>query len=320
MSCLKSTTDRRRCRLRLAAALVSTMCLAEPTMAVPKRLPQPKLINFRPVSFVLHFDDNGKPISDDPRGALSLKAKELGLSDDEVREIRANTGYVLCEGKKTGGVTVGSGALFGRNGMQVLTNVHAIRGERGQSREPCYFQNQATRPTRIRLVVEDRFLGSEETAWIPDEDIAGIRLSEKIPGADGLSLDVFGAPLKSRQEVIMISASQNWTKSIPPNEPVAQICQVIDVLLENSVFPTGLYGDCWATAGASGSIGLVRTEGRLRIKMLHWGDGTYSREDEETSRSKDYHPYSRADKSYSYAIGIDGKIARALDEFANEGR
>ena len=84
--------------------------------------------------------------SNDPRGPIAVKAKELGLSPEIVARIRKTCGYVFC-GEPTPWVERGGGCLAGRSGMQVLTAHHVLfkyLGTRLRA-DQCYFQNQDAR-------------------------------------------------------------------------------------------------------------------------------------------------------------------------------
>ena len=87
-----------------------------------------------PVNLVLQ---EGQTVWKDPRGPLTQKAKELGLSPAEVHRIRKNVGYVYCPGDQAkGGASLGTGMLVG-NGDQVVTDAHLfIDPETNLRREP----------------------------------------------------------------------------------------------------------------------------------------------------------------------------------------
>jgi hypothetical protein len=71
-------------------------------------------------------------------------------------------------------------------------------------------------------------------------------------------------------------------------------------------FASGIFEDCSLRAAHQGSVGLVRVNNRLMIKAVMAKSGT---------AEHDYMPYSRIAGSGSYAIGIDGDVARRMLAF-----
>ena len=81
----------------------------------------------------------------DPRGPITQKAAELGLSADDVMRIRETVGYVICPGNNGVGAVSGTGMLIGIGG-HVVTDAHIfIDPDTNQRREPlsdCVYINQ----------------------------------------------------------------------------------------------------------------------------------------------------------------------------------
>ena len=63
----------------------------------------------------------------DPRGLLSVKGPELGLSAQEMAQLRQTVGDVVCPG------TQGTAFLIGQ-GRDILTNAHIFVDENGKDR------------------------------------------------------------------------------------------------------------------------------------------------------------------------------------------
>ena len=65
----------------------------------------------------------------DPRGLLSVKGPELGLSAQEMAQLRQTVGDVVCAGTQATGFLVGQG-------HDILTNAHIFVDENGKDRAP----------------------------------------------------------------------------------------------------------------------------------------------------------------------------------------
>src|SRR3974377_962722 len=75
----------------------------------------------------------------DPRGLLTVKGPELGLSRQEIAQLRQTVGDVVCPGVQ------GTAFLVGQ-GHQILTTAHLFVDENGRDRanlNKCFWQNKA---------------------------------------------------------------------------------------------------------------------------------------------------------------------------------
>jgi len=283
-----------------------------------------------PVNLVLQ---EGQTVWKDPRGPLTQKARELGLSPAEVHRIRKNVGYVYCPGDQAkGGASLGTGMLVG-NGDQVVTDAHLfIDPETNLRREPladCRFINLADPSAVVRF----DFTGEKtykfyapfpKAAWYNDRAI--VRLTHRIPGADPFPFDLDEAPLKRGDPLIMISAEQKrLTFSMPQhhvsitsqdrrwvietdvnNEPIAQACRVMGYYARTARASSVVYSDCNDTEGASGSVILIRKpDGSLAARALLTQGGI---------PAADYKPFKVGsgvgydDLSFTLSIGLDANV------------
>ena len=277
----------------------------------------------------------------DPRGLLSQKAAELGLSADEVTRIRKTIGYVICPGQKNEQTIVSTAMVVG-NGTQIVTDAHAfmdsVTGRRHEPLEDCMFINQYDY-TAIKLDFssEDRYkfyTTKPNAEWY--KDLAIVKLKKRVPGRT-FSFDLENKPLNPGDKLIMVSADQlelpfrvpqvhiprgnqlipvlggqfNFATDIN-NEPIAQACHVM------KYFPQGsgaIYSDCSATKGASGSVVFVRgSDGELHARALDEQGGF---------PSADLTPFKVGpdvpdkDLSYSLAVGLDANVNSDIAELQN---
>jgi hypothetical protein len=90
----------------------------------------------------------------DPRGLLTIKGPELGLSAQETAQIRQTVGDVVCAGVQGTGFPVGQGG-------QILTNAHIFVDDNGRDRtnlEKCFWQNKEIPFQRVPLDVRAKTL------------------------------------------------------------------------------------------------------------------------------------------------------------------
>ncbi|WP_438275812.1 hypothetical protein [Nitrobacter sp.] len=285
-----------------------------------------------PVNLILQ---DGQTVWKDPRGPLSRKAQELGLSPEEVQRIRKNVGYVICPGNPADGgalASEGAGMLVG-NGHQIVTDAHLFidtyTNKRREPLEDCRFINLADPSAIVRLDFSSEktykfYTLFPEAVWYNDRAI--VRLTHRILGADPFPLDLDETPLKRGDRLIMISADQNQlTFSMPRHhilfymqdhkfsdemdvnsEPIAQACTVMAYYARTARASSVIYSDCNGTAKASGSIVLIRKpNGNLAAKALHTQGGKLV---------ADYKPFKVGsgvgpdNLSFALSIGLDANV------------
>jgi V8-like Glu-specific endopeptidase len=228
----------------------------------------------------------------DPRGLLTIKGPELGLSTNEIAQLRQTVGDVVCPG------TQGTAFLVGE-GRDILTNAHIFVDENGKDRanlDKCFWQNKAEPFQRVPLETSGQqmelFTRSPAREFYLDLAIA--RLGQAIPGAHPLPFST-KASVEIGERLFMVSAGQLRMPSLPNQvtelirgdpdqppfefnynrEPILQGCTVMAVgRPDDAVANDAIYSDCSATRGASGSPILVRSQnGELAIKGVHVGGG-----------------------------------------------
>jgi V8-like Glu-specific endopeptidase len=244
----------------------------------------------RQVNLVGSKDANGQWI--DPRGLLSVKGPELGLSAQEMAQLRQTVGDVVCPGTQATAFLVGQG-------RDILTNAHVFVDENGKDRanlDKCFWQNKDEPFQRIAVETgeHDIKLFTRSTIKQFYLDLAVVRLAQAIPGAHPLPFDT-RTSVEVGEPLIMVSAGQMRMPSLPKpvtefirgdpeqpafefdynREPILQGCRVMAVgRPADPVANDTIYSDCSATRGTSGSPILVRSDtGELAIKGVHVGGG-----------------------------------------------
>ncbi len=282
----------------------------------------------RQVNLVGRKNANGQWI--DPRGLLSVKGPELGLSAQEIAQLRQTIGDVVCPG------TQGTAFLVGQ-GQDILTNAHVFVDENGEDRaslDKCFWQNKHEPFRRIPIETDEHNikLFTRSTAKEFYLDLAIARLGQSIPGAHPLPFAA-RASVEIGEQLIMVSAGQLRMPSLPKQitefihgdpeqaafefnynrEPILQSCTVMAVgRAADIVANDAIYNNCSATRGASGSPILVRSQtGELAIKGVHVGGG---------QDAADYTDFtldeaSPLGRSYSNALQLNREVLGEIERF-----
>ncbi|WP_438275811.1 hypothetical protein [Nitrobacter sp.] len=144
---MKDVTDRKNGDASFFGALAVLLALSPSASLCQTELRHP-------VNLILQ---DGQTVWKDPRGPLSRKAQELGLSPVEMQRIRKSVGYVICPGTPPSGgalASAGTGMLVG-DGHQIVTDAHLfIDPETNLRREPladCRFIDLADPFAIVRL-------------------------------------------------------------------------------------------------------------------------------------------------------------------------
>ena len=316
--------------MNLMNAILVLTCIA--TLAVgsgPLRATEFRSLDIlRQVNLVGRKNANGQWI--DPRGLLSVKGPELGLSAQEIAQLRQTVGDVVCPG------TQGTAFLVGQ-GRDILTNAHIFVDENGKDRanlDKCFWQNKGKPFRRISIETDEHNikLFTRSTAKEFYLDLAVVRLAQAIPGAHPLPFDT-RASVKIGEPLIMVSAGQLRMPSLPKQvtefirgdpeqgafefdynrEPILQGCAVMAVgRPADTVANDAIYSDCSATRGTSGSPVLVRSNtGELAVKGVHVGGG---------QDAADYTDFtldeaSPLGRSYSNALQLNREVLGEIERF-----
>jgi V8-like Glu-specific endopeptidase len=282
----------------------------------------------RQVNLVGSKNANGQWI--DPRGLLSVKGPELGLSAQEMAQLRQTVGDVVCPGTQATAFLVGQG-------RDILTNAHIFVDENGKDRanlDKCFWQNKDEPFQRIAVETDEHNLKlfTRSTAKEFYLDLAVVRLAQAIPGVHALPFDT-RVSVELGEPLIMVSAGQLRMPSLPKpatefirgdpeqgafefdynREPILQRCTVMAVGGPADVVANdAIYSDCSATRGTSGSPVLIRSPaGELAIKGVHVGGG---------QDAADYTDFtldgaSPTGRSYSNALQLNQDILGEIRRF-----
>jgi hypothetical protein len=264
----------------------------------------------------------------DPRGLLTARGPEIGLSQQEMAQIRRTIGDVVCPGVQ------GTAFLIGR-GAEIVTNAHIFVDENGRDRanlQQCFWQDKEVPFRRIPLTVGPKTLKlfTRSTVEEFNLDLAIVHLDGEVPEARPFRLGT-AVSVRPGDQLIMVSAAQLRMPSLPKpmteiirvadaafefdynREPIVQDCTVRTVgrTTDRGLDDT-IYSDCSATKGASGSPVFVRSrDGELTIKGIHVGGG---------QDAADYTDFtldgsSSKGRSYSNAIQLNQDIIDKIERF-----
>ena len=269
----------------------------------------------------------------DPRGLLTVKGPELGLSTPEMAQLRQTVGDVVCPG------TQGTAFLVGQ-GRDILTNAHIFVDENGKDRanlDKCFWQNKDEPFQRIPVETDEHHLKlfTRSTATEFYLDLAIVRLRHAIPGARPFPFST-KASVEIGERLLMVSAGQLRMPSLPNQvtefvrgdpeqppfefdynrEPILQGCTVMAIGMHaDAVANDAIYSDCSATRGTSGSPILVRSQrGELAISGVHVGGG---------QDAADYTDFTLDDasplgRSYSNALQLNQDILDEIRRFETD--
>jgi hypothetical protein len=248
---------------------------------------------------------------DDGRDNITKNQKDLGLSDSEVRRIRASTGYVVCPGEDNQNFGTASAVLVESN-QQIVTAAHAFYDEQGRPRSPlshCFFQNQEVPYKRVPLDFDsgtERFGKRGLIGWLEREDYAVVRLKEPISTADAVPFSLSSKAMKSGQKFIAISAYQDVPgRTIDPEVPVAQKSVVKQVNAFHGEVPTEYFTEADLQPTGSGGAVFTKENGQLVLSGIVVASGK-----PELNGLN----YDVAKGSLTRVIGVDAKFRSAVLE------
>jgi hypothetical protein len=219
----------------------------------------------------------------DPRGRISVKGKELGLSDPEIDQVRNLCGNVGCarSGQRQLGFS-GSGCIVGPTGTLLLTARHVLYDDDHRLKgDVCYFHNSSVKNAKTISIdpsaTEHLDPGDSDPkvqAYRGDMLLARVKRPVGEPGF----------PLRREEidpgESLIFVSSDAITGFDIRGEPTVQKCLVRFVYpfpkrmlpdwdFDHSV--TSVLNDCTTTQGASGGVYLINEDGELRAAAVHFG-------------------------------------------------
>jgi len=245
----------------------------------------------------------------DDRDSLLTLGPALGLTQDEIAQIRRVSGYVGCFRPSP---SVGTGALF-LTDRQILTAAHILFDPSGVRRSKCFFRNQDAAPVMIDLLTDGRNLraGGEGPKAGSNDDWVIVRLVEPVPGAAPFAVDT-ASPVRAGDALIVVTAHPaGMARDIDKSVPVVQGCTVRRAPI--SAHATSFYRtDCDATGSSSGGMHLARVGGRLVFRGITITTGPWR--DPALLGA----PYDERKGSVTTALGTDGAVLAAGNSLAAE--
>jgi hypothetical protein len=243
----------------------------------------------------------------DDRGALTELGPKLGLSADEIAQIRKVSGYVGCLSPSP---SVGSAALFLTND-QILTAAHVFFEDSGRKRSKCFFRAQLAGAPRIDLKLDagTAIFGAAKPKAGSNDDYAIVKLAAPVKGA--VPFPVTDVPIAQGDQLIVVTAHPAGMEKVDNDVPVVQACTVRRV--PRSAAKTSFYrSDCDATGASSGGMNLARVGGRLVWRGIIVTTGPWR--DPKFAGA----PYSEARGSVTTSLGTDAAILAAGKRLAGE--
>jgi hypothetical protein len=243
----------------------------------------------------------------DGRGSLLELGPKLGMSKEEIQQARASTGYVYCESStKPAGTEHAVSGFLALSNQVVVTAGHAFWGTRIPTKLKCFFQNQRARYQREELDFSPGayYVGS---AGMVSQDYAVIRLKHPIRGAVPYQIaSMSGDPTHNDvgAAIIAVISHQNIAADKDHAVPLVEGCNIRQENL------TDIYTDCDMAQFGSGSVNLIRQNGRLVAKAMTVASG---------SSKRDYFPYNPALGSVTRAMLISDSFLKAVVSLAHEG-
>jgi hypothetical protein len=235
--------------------------------------------------------------------------KEIGFGRADFQQAMACTGTIICSRKVPNGImtTWGSAASI-MSANQIVTAAHVFfdpkTKQRNTSLQNCYFHNYSNRRVSIPILVTPAFedqLRENDPRENHRRDWVVVRLASAIPNCTPYEADSSGDVLAPGAELLAISHLHKDIKNrFSGREPIGQRCKV---RLTGVPF---YLTDCDADAGASGSIGLVRRDGKWIPKAILIGTNPSAVNYAEFDLNKhQFTVYLGIERDFLRAIGIE---------------
>jgi len=253
---------------------------------------------------------------EDGRRPITSAGRELGLSEEEIKQARGATGYIVCPGTDHGNTMVNSFALVERLDVGAGT-AHAFADQDGRLRTPleeCHFRNQAQAFVQQKLSgAAGLYLGARSRMGASDpRDFSVARLEAQVEMAKPYLLHEVEPRSLIGMDVLAVT-SYAASLNPDPQVPLIQACKIRDVRWFDAE-PVGsfmLLTDCDTEPVASGSIVLGRFDGELRALGIITSGG---------KRELDGQEYDLSTGSYTSAIMFHGRFRDAVLGIAGTGR
>jgi hypothetical protein len=237
------------------------------------------------------------------------------ITAQEKQWLRGVTGYfVRADGLNLSAALVGSPNI-------VLTALHGLVDHEGAFNpgllKPHFQSFNTSQAVALDFTSGSFALGSADVNQFPGKDFAVVRLKAPSRGLRPIPLLPASEILQAGQEVISIAIpkQEGMTRSIPWNEPAAQICHIHRVYLANPSRGTLYYTDCDIGGGGSGGILLVRWKGQLAAAGMAYASATAVGKSE-----RDFQPFSLDEKTANFtkAIAVTGEVRSAMEALTQE--
>lgn len=207
--------------------------------------------------------------SEDNRATATVVGPALGLSSEEIDQIRRSVVFVNCPASRGQPAQTVTGFLVAKD--VVVTVAHIFLDWSHQRRESlasCYVQSMGSMVMRIPIRPESLNLGSAFPFNDRANDYALVKLARPLDTARPLTVLASPEPLVSDSMVVAATAFRSQLRLSADSkdmahEPLVQTCSIKKLQVGSELHPTAFFSDCDNTAGGLGSPNLIRVKGRL---------------------------------------------------------
>jgi len=237
--------------------------------------------------------------------------KDIGFGRQDFEQAMACTGAIVCPGKPPHepGMMGSAASVFSAN--QIVTAAHIFFDNKTKQRrrnlQSCYFRNYSGRRARFPILVTRAFeeqLRENDPSKNRGRDWAVVRLKSAIPNCKAYDVDPSGEWLSPGVELLAVShLHKDIMKKFSGREPIGQRCTVRDVVPAPFTDLPFYFTDCDADFGGSGSIELVRRDGKWFAKAIM----THS-----SNSAVNYGEYSLGKRQFTISLGIAHELLRAI--------
>lgn len=195
-------------------------------------------------------------MGEDSRGTLEDKQEELGLTDNEAKQIETSVGVVVCSNEDNpGNAQLGTGFIINNN-MTIITAAHVLYVG-GRLRQACWFVLQKNSKDRYLIDYDAIETGTDIPTLEKNKDFAVALLARPVP--DGKPLSLYSPQYAVDDTFISVSGT-HADRRFESSEQIVQQCTVLD---QNDLPSQEYSSDCDMYAGGSGGPLLTRYNGRL---------------------------------------------------------
>jgi hypothetical protein len=244
-------------------------------------------------------------------------APYLNLTKHE-KQLRQVVGDLFCPGISSS--TQGTATLMNEDGT-LITNAHLFVQKSGKNKEAlsnCFWQRKGS-TEHLAIDVSTFKPLTRDFSGEFYKDLSIVRLRKPLLGVRPIKIEDSDEPMKEGDQYIMVSATQKdvpgvayTTQTIPAGNLDAEFVYSSDLIVQsctNIKSSNGIWGDCSAEKGSSGSGIFILRGDEILFKGVHKAGGRPSA-DHKAFTLDDSAP---GGKSYSYEIQLNRQITSQIE-------